>query len=732
MPGSSKEKTQPIRSRDFLESLGFSAGVGLIARALFVSTATFMFVAAAVILPSMLYLALLLAMAAYFVTSGSFFGIGIFVAALIGCVVLIGVTIGGLVKTLNRPANVLPGVQIGLDEEPQLRSMILHLCSIMNTSTPDVVVLSAEPVFAVFQGRVRTVTGTGQGRILILGAPCLPNLTVNELRAILAHEFAHFTGLDAWYSAIIIPIQRGLRTMVRELKSRLSKPASALGVEVGKAALIAPYWMLGFYDNVVSRSESKLADAMEVRADCYAASTCGTASFANGLMKVAKVSAAYADSVQHCATHSKRGSPDWYTLFRRFCSGDPEVIDVRSCPAGVLERLRMLPNVNDQYLDQACSLEMLSGFDKWTHALVDILALAQPIPRSVPSKASDIGKYATFGARVTAFLIDYMVLGIATGGLALAATLVVKAVGGLYLPHEVGSLGPFLTLLTAWLYFATAESRSGATVGKRALKISVIHVNGARISFLRATARLMAKLLHIPSFGITMLMIFFDDRRQVLHDKWCSTVVIKDTGDAVYPMASDAKRAKRHFEKAVTLQTRKEVDAALREAREAVRLNPNDGAYHAILGFALYSAGDYRGALDELVKGKDFADSTAAFGHKNTGTITRELIGAAGMKLGEYGEAVEQFHTVLQRNPNSTFALFRLGVALQRLHQDRDALQYLLKAVSLEPTNAAFKGELAHLQYRLGDTQGALEQLKEVECLDPARAGELRNRLSKQ
>jgi uncharacterized RDD family membrane protein YckC len=62
--------------------------------------------------------------------------------------------------------------------------------------------------------------------------------------------------------------------------------------------------------------------------------------------------------------------------------------------------------------------------------------------------------------------------------------------------------------IPAWLYFLLSDcSRSGATLGKKVLRLRVVQVGGARVGWLRALARTAIKLLpwemaHIFGFAL--------------------------------------------------------------------------------------------------------------------------------------------------------------------------------------------------------------------------------------
>jgi len=77
-----------------------------------------------------------------------------------------------------------------------------------------------------------------------------------------------------------------------------------------------------------------------------------------------------------------------------------------------------------------------------------------------------------------------------------------------------------------WVYCATLESQTQATLGKLALGIRVTDLQGGRISFARATARHFAKLLALLPVGIGFFMVTFTDRKQGLHDLMAQCLVV--------------------------------------------------------------------------------------------------------------------------------------------------------------------------------------------------------------
>jgi type IV pilus assembly protein PilA len=83
-------------------------------------------------------------------------------------------------------------------------------------------------------------------------------------------------------------------------------------------------------------------------------------------------------------------------------------------------------------------------------------------------------------------------------------------------------------LAMAWLYKAGMEcSPKQGTLGKLALGVKVVSLDGERISFGRASGRFFAFLLSGVTFYIGFLIAAFSKRRQALHDMIAGTLVVR-------------------------------------------------------------------------------------------------------------------------------------------------------------------------------------------------------------
>jgi uncharacterized RDD family membrane protein YckC len=82
------------------------------------------------------------------------------------------------------------------------------------------------------------------------------------------------------------------------------------------------------------------------------------------------------------------------------------------------------------------------------------------------------------------------------------------------------------------LYFSVGEcSGSGATIGKRLLKIRVARPDGSSIGPGRAIVRNLLKYFMNIVFGVGTLFAFLSPLRRTLHDRMADTLVIRRDAD---------------------------------------------------------------------------------------------------------------------------------------------------------------------------------------------------------
>jgi len=94
-------------------------------------------------------------------------------------------------------------------------------------------------------------------------------------------------------------------------------------------------------------------------------------------------------------------------------------------------------------------------------------------------------------------------------------------------PTQVTIASTLIGILIGISYETIFIGKMGATPGKMALGLKVINPDGSKVSYSKALGRYCAKIISGIILGIGYLMAAFDDEKRTLHDRICSTRVVK-------------------------------------------------------------------------------------------------------------------------------------------------------------------------------------------------------------
>ncbi len=139
----------------------------------------------------------------------------------------------------------------------------------------------------------------------------------------------------------------------------------------------------------------------------------------------------------------------------------------------------------------------------------------QSPPMSTPSEraAVPMGK-APLARRFFAYAIDAIILSLVAGGLRL-------------IPGYSGSLiGDILSVAIPAIYFIWPYSTTGQTLGKLALKIKVVSIDGSPLNWRKGILRSVGYLLSGAPLGLGFLWAIWDADKQAGHDKIAGTCVV--------------------------------------------------------------------------------------------------------------------------------------------------------------------------------------------------------------
>jgi Zn-dependent protease with chaperone function len=199
-----------------------------------------------------------------------------FVSIKLLLIVLVGVaaTVFAVIASFfKRPKDVPPGELLDLREAPRLRALLDEVAGQIGTRPVDHVYLSPGAEIAVFErgGLWAKLRGKGE-RCLLLGVAVLDGLDERALRAILAHEYGHFSNEDTAGGNFALGVRRSILH-------------SAMGLaEMGVAGWHNPAWaFLNGFNSLFLRVSQGASRLQEVLADRWAARTYGADAFERGL-----------------------------------------------------------------------------------------------------------------------------------------------------------------------------------------------------------------------------------------------------------------------------------------------------------------------------------------------------------------------------------------------------------------------------------------------------------------
>jgi uncharacterized RDD family membrane protein YckC len=140
--------------------------------------------------------------------------------------------------------------------------------------------------------------------------------------------------------------------------------------------------------------------------------------------------------------------------------------------------------------------------------------------------------YQGVAIRFVALIIDYVIIGVIAGILALpfvfAAVALTGMRGGSALSGGSLAAASLIALVVWFLYFTLLEGRYGQTIGKMALNIKVVRAaDGGPIDYGKAAVRTILRVIDgLFDYLIGAIFIWTSDEKQRLGDRVAHTVVV--------------------------------------------------------------------------------------------------------------------------------------------------------------------------------------------------------------
>lgn len=245
--------------------------------------------------------------------------INITIFILLGMGTFLGVTtsLGSLKNSLTRQFQFLIGIPV-TSTTSSIYKAVKEVADKLHTTMPKHILIVIDDDFHVQNAHIKLSTGTIiNGNTLVIGFPFIKYLTAEEIKAIIAHELAHFTGNDTVVSTKVAPGYRALRSWFMNTQG-LSSIGGAQGVWVALpnyfSSFLAQKLFLWFEKNL-----ARVDRVREARADIIGAVTYGSNTFENALKKVIQVGTVFSEAARkEIFDFAKGHSPIYPTFYQYF------------------------------------------------------------------------------------------------------------------------------------------------------------------------------------------------------------------------------------------------------------------------------------------------------------------------------------------------------------------------------------------------------------------------------
>jgi len=230
-----------------------------------------------------------------------------------------------------------PGTRVDLDRHPAMRRILDEVADKIGTRAVSNVYMTPGTDIAVMErgGLTRRIAGQAE-RCLILGAGVLEGMGLTPFKAVLAHEYGHFSNRDTAGGGLAIAVHRSIFAMAANM---------ARG---GAATWYNPAWwfLRGFHRLflLISQGASRL---QEVLADRWAAFSYGARAFEDGLRHVIERSVRFPDHVD--ATFKEVVASGTGTLPNLYAYRPRAVTDAKHLDTAVEQALNREPSVFDSH-----------------------------------------------------------------------------------------------------------------------------------------------------------------------------------------------------------------------------------------------------------------------------------------------------------------------------------------------------------------------------------------------
>ena len=224
---------------------------------------------------------------------------------------------------------------------PALWDMAEQCADIVGSAPPYNILVGMSANFYVTENSVSLLgqwrSPDVEGRTLYVSAPLLRLMDRAETSAVLAHEFAHFTGRDTVYSTQIAPVYASLTSGIHAIRSEMDWSIKGIVLILPMLITLAYHGMFRILDNTVSRRR-------ELRCDEIASEVYGQEHISDGLLKVVGYGTLLSGSIDGQFVSLLRENrtfqnyPEWFSFFAREESSRSSVSRILSYAAAAKTR----------------------------------------------------------------------------------------------------------------------------------------------------------------------------------------------------------------------------------------------------------------------------------------------------------------------------------------------------------------------------------------------------------
>lgn len=167
-----------------------------------------------------------------------------------------------------------------------------------------------------------------------------------------------------------------------------------------------------------------------------------------------------------------------------------------------------------------------------------------------------------------------------------------------------------------------------------------------------------------------------------------------------------------HLKRGDTYRRRGELDAALRDLRQAATLDPSAPRAAELLGDVNAALGHYDRAVEQYRTFTQLDDLSPRVLYK---------LGLAHYRNGHPMQAIEPLQRALALDARFAEGHYLLGMCLREGRDTAGALRALTRAIEIDGAFVAAREELVDLLEETGRRRDAIEQLEALAALEPAR-----------